>query len=274
MDATLIPLFAEYAAAQASLAAIAEKIRVAADPLIKPPPPVDPNAMPTADIPGWKLLMAEDFLTDIPMGGVRAALRAKGWEFYDGFKDTKKVGLYSTDRTALTDDGNLIINLRTDAGQPLAFCALPTAWNGQLYGRYEVRFRTDTVPGFKIAWLLWPKSGVWTEGEVDFPEAGLGGNIWGFNHKLGNPSQNQMWVDSGVKTTGWHTAVIEWTPKKLAFILDGKEIRSTVSVPDIPKTPMRWTLQCETNLEGTAIDPNVSGNIEIAYVRVHSMVAA
>jgi hypothetical protein len=39
---------------------------------------------------------------------------------------------------------------------------------GQLYGRYSVRFRSDSIPGYKIAWLLWPTSENWVQGEVDF----------------------------------------------------------------------------------------------------------
>ena len=45
-----------------------------------------------------------------------------------------------------------------------------------LYGRYAVRFKIDPVPGFKVAWLLWPASENWPQdGEIDFPEGDLDG---------------------------------------------------------------------------------------------------
>ena len=54
----------------------------------------------------------------------------------------------------------------------------PSADRNQFYGWYEVRFRTGATDGYKLAWLLWPKSSVWPrEGEIDFPEGDLVGSI-------------------------------------------------------------------------------------------------
>ena len=40
------------------------------------------------------------------------------------------------------------------------------------------------MDGYKVAWLLWPKSGVWPrDGEIDFPEADLIGTISAFMHR-------------------------------------------------------------------------------------------
>jgi hypothetical protein len=37
---------------------------------------------------------------------------------------------------------------------------------------HYVRFKTDSMHGYKGAWLLWPASEVWPrDGEIDFPEA-------------------------------------------------------------------------------------------------------
>jgi hypothetical protein len=51
-----------------------------------------------------------------------------------------------------------------------------------------VRFRADLLPGYKIAWLLWPDAyseglATWPQdGEVDFPEGDLAGGFWAFMH--------------------------------------------------------------------------------------------
>ena len=53
-------------------------------------------------------------------------------------------------------------------------------WQRQAFGRFSVRFRSDPLPGYKAAWLLWPESDNWNEGEIDFPEGGLDSTMWGF----------------------------------------------------------------------------------------------
>jgi hypothetical protein len=61
--------------------------------------------------------------------------------------------------------------------------ARPPRHNSLLYGRYSVRFKADPLAGFKIAWLLWPDSGVWPrDGEIDFPEGELDLTIYGAAH--------------------------------------------------------------------------------------------
>lgn len=89
--------------------------------------------------------------------------------------------------------------LHTRGGTPIGAAPVPIvtkAWQGQTYGRYSVRFRADALPGYKVAWLLWPASDSWSEGEIDFPEGGLESTMWGFNHCLNNPTVNCYWVDT------------------------------------------------------------------------------
>lgn len=265
--------------AQTGLYDVTDRIRAAADPLITAPvvvpvaPPADPNAMPTDALPGWKQVFAEDFGTDVALGAAKTELGKKGWSFYDGFKDTVKKGLYNTARTVSVKGGTLRVNLHSENGQPLIACLVPQGYTGQMYGRYAVRFRADAVPGYKIAWMLWPKSDKWSEGEVDFPEADLTGNIWGFSHALGNPNVNAAWVDTKTAATDWHTAVIEWLPGSLTYLLDGKVVMTTTEPKAIPKTPMRWTMQCETKLDNSVVPLDAAGNIEIAWLTVHTAAA-
>lgn len=240
--------------------------------------PTDPHALPTAPIPGWTPRLAEDFSTDVARGTAKAFFEKKGWAFYDSatIKDTSKRGTYDTSLAVFVQDG--ILNSRygfkgTTTQVPYGAAMLPLGWAGVTYGRFAVRFRVDRVEGRKIAWLLWPANGRWEEGEIDFPEAGAGGPICGFNHKLGpmpNPQQNQMAVDTGVSTTDWHTAVIEWLPTRLTFLLDGKVVKETRDAAAIPKTPMRWVLQCETALDNNPIPTSSIGHAQVAWLTVHT----
>jgi hypothetical protein len=133
----------------------------------------------------------------------------------------------------------------------------PDASTGQLqvaqtYGRYTVRFRTvggyrsGTDPaagaGYGTAFLLWPASDSWAEGEIDFPEMAWGGRIAGFVHTIGKPSVTSMEFRAETTTEeGWNVATIEWTPGLLRFFLNSEEIARTTS--DVPSTPFRWGFQ-------------------------------
>ena len=133
----------------------------------------------------------------------------------------------------------------------------PDASTGQLqvaqtYGRYTVRFRTvggyrsgsdpAAGAGYGTAFLLWPASDRWAEGEIDFPEMAWGGRIAGFVHTIGKPSVTSTEFRAETTTEeGWNVATIEWTPGLLRFFLNGEEIARTTS--DVPSTPFRWGFQ-------------------------------
>jgi hypothetical protein len=68
--------------------------------------------------------------------------------------------------------------------------------------------------------------------------------------------------------TSWHTAIIEWSPTKTNFILDGNSIGS--STTRIPNTPMHWVMQTETSLDGSPPSNTAAGNIQIDWVAVYT----
>jgi hypothetical protein len=230
---------------------------------------------------GWELLISEDF--DRPAALGRFASVYPGWASYDGGIDTSRnfgrhsstQGVYDSARTMSVSDGILDLHVHTSDGRPRVGAVTPTPdgkyWSGQMYGRYEVRFRADRVPGYKIAWLLWPSSDDWPEGEIDFPEGDLGGDITGSSHDTtGDPSRNAWYVDTETSMDDWHTAVIEWTPGKVAFELDGRTWSSRDPAA-LPRHPMRWALQAETGLSPQAPDPSAAGHISIDYVRAYRL---
>jgi hypothetical protein len=122
----------------------------------------------------------------------------------------------------------------------------------QTYGRYTVRFRTvggyrsgsdpAAGAGYGTAFLLWPASDRWAEGEIDFPEMAWGDRIAGFVHTIGKPSVTSTEFRAETTTEeGWNVATTEWTPGLLRFFLNGEEIARTTS--DVPSTPFRWGFQ-------------------------------
>jgi len=226
------------------------------------------SAVPTGDLPGWSLVLAEDFTRDAPLGQFDEVY--PGWAGYDGANDTSGNGTYNSDTTTSVRGGILDKYLHTAAGSAQVAALTPAVdgrrLQGQLNGRYSVHFRADNVPGYKMAWLLWSSSDDWSQGEIDFPEARLGDSIKGYAHEVdGDPSNNAWWVDTGVSMTDWHTATIEWTPDRITFLLDGQSW-STSDRSAIPTDPMRWVLQTETRLSGGGPDAAASGHVQIDWV--------
>lgn len=237
--------------------------------LVIPKPNPSGQVMPIGDLPGWRQIFTEDFDTDVPMGGFPGPY-SHTWAGYDGFGDTADVGQYA-ERILSVHDSMLDMYLHTEDGVPLGAAPVPLIndgkWGGQIYGRYVIRFRSDYLPGYGTGWLLWPDSGDWNHGEIDFPEGSLAHHIQGFNHCLGNPTIKCLSVDTTTTYQQWHTAVIDWRPEKLSFTLDGTMIGSTTD--NIPDVPMRWTLQTATN--GDKPDPSTAGHLLIDWVAIYAL---
>ncbi|MEO5834271.1 MAG: glycoside hydrolase family 16 protein [Nakamurella sp.] len=225
------------------------------------------QSMPVGDLPRFKQVFADDFKTDLPRGSFPGSYKTK-WASYNGFADTLGGGVYNKDIISMTG-GVMDLYLHKANGKGQVAAPVPLVggnWNSQVYGKYSVRFKSDALPGYRTAWLLWPTSGRWSEGEVDFPEGGLAGDMWGFNHCVGNPSVNCGWVDTNTSFTGWHTASVEWTPAAVVFYLDGKKVMTSTNA--IPKTPLRWILQTESGTTDSA-RMTTDGHLQIDWVTIY-----
>ncbi|MFW3172999.1 glycoside hydrolase family 16 protein [Geodermatophilus sp. CPCC 206100] len=231
---------------------------------------------PAFDLPGWDLVMVEDFEDDAELGEFADVY--PGWADYDGARDTSRdlgrreshQGLYSSDTTTTVQDGVVDVRVHTADGTPQVMALTPPpndAWeNSQVHGRYSVRFRTDEVPGYKVAWLLWPSSDDWSEGEIDFPEGSLGQDIIGNSHDVtGDPSVNAFSINTDRTMADWHTATIEWEPGRVTFRLDDRSW-TTTEADAIPVDPMRWVLQIETELSAEAPPEDAEGHVLIDWV--------
>jgi hypothetical protein len=231
-------------------------------------------AMPTGDLPGWKQTSVQDFDKPAALGEV-GRVYGDDMRGYDGLRDTSRRGVYSPDSVLSVADGKLDYFLHTANGSPRVAAPIPFGYSGQTYGRYSVRFRSDYLPGYKIAFMLWPTSDDWNDGEIDWPEGNLNRRMYGGSAIKGSMNdEGLMKFDparrrpSPTDSSKWHVATTEWTPGKIKWFWDDKLVSET-SIPDgVPDTNFRWTLQAETEVgEGARVpEPDTSGHLEIDWV--------
>ncbi len=233
------------------------------------------STAPVGNLPGWRQVFVEDLAQPAALGGFMTSpyYGARFKRTYPfPWKDTSKHGTYDPPKTMSVANDLLNIDMHTEGseiciGTVEPTLAIPT--RGQTYGRYAVRFRSNAVAGFKTAWLLWPDSGLRSEGEIDFPEGNLDGTIKAFMHHASNDGTasslgTQDAFSTGASYTAWHTAVIEWTPGKVQFFLDGTRIGT--STTKVPSRPMHWVLQSETALSGALPSKSAHAHVDIDWV--------
>jgi hypothetical protein len=244
------------------------------------------ECLPAEDLPGWRRIFTDDFAEPVELGrwsdcsfdafvclGLPEPYRNNWWAFLGGWTD-HGTGLYSPSRVLSVSGGVLDFFIHSEDGAHLVAAAVPLLNGpggslGRLYGLYAVRFRADSLRGYKIAWLLWPDSEVWPrDGEIDFPEGNLDAVIEAYlHHRDGTASDDQAGYSSGVRVaSSWHTAVIEWTAGRVVFLLDGRVIGAPME--RIPDTPMHWVFETTTALDGSEPDDATQGHVQIDWVAV------
>nr|WP_276611883.1 glycoside hydrolase family 16 protein [Kineococcus vitellinus] len=218
--------------------------------------------MPSGTLAGWQQVWAEDFTRDAPTGSFRAAYPSIG-DYGDGSPDTSRNGCYNNGANVSAHDGMADIHLRTVDGCPSGGVLVANNWKAQTYGRYSIRYRADAATGYGAAFLLWPASDNWTEGEIDFPESSFTQKQYMAVFQPGAPgvvayknSTNASWQD-------WHTATMEWTPGLIVFLIDGAEVGRTTK--GVPTTPFKWILQAATD-GASKPAPSVQGHLLIDWM--------
>lgn len=231
------------------------------------------TAAPRGNLPSWRETMVQDFDVPAPLGAV-GQVYGPDMRGYAGFSDSSGYGTYTPDDVLSVHDGYLDFYLHYSNNRPRVASAIPFGYTGQTYGRYSVRFRYDSIPGYKIAFLLWPASDHWNEGEIDWPEGGLDGSLYGNSAIRGTRTSNGMQFDPGDRKSSssspgqWHVATIEWKPGLVQWFLDDQLVDQTTKPEGVPHTPMRWTLQVETADDATSTFPanDVAGHIQVDWV--------
>ena len=218
--------------------------------------------MPTGDLPGWKLAFADDFARNAALGSFLSTYSSTWSAYPAGWYDTSRNGRYDPARTLSVSNGNLDIWLHTVNGVHYVSAPEPKLAT-MTYGRYSIRFQSDSIPGYKTAWLLWPDDDVWpAHGEIDFPEGNLDQNISAFAHWASSGGGQDAFSTSATYAA-WHTATTEWAPGRITFILDGKVVGTSTRL--VPGAPMHWVIQSETQLSGGAPADAAAGHIRVDW---------
>jgi len=227
------------------------------------------TAMPVGNLKNWRQVFTDDFTTNVALGGFPGPYANK-WDCYSGYESTYHSGVYDK-KIVSVNNGILDLYLHTDSATGRATTAAPVPlifngqWGGQVYGRYSARMRSDALAGYKTAWLLWPDSDDWNEGEIDFPEGELSGGYWAFSHCKNNPSSNCFYADAQANFVDWHVVTIEWAPSSVKFYVDDRLVGTATN--GLPTTPMHWVLQTET-ASSTAPSASVQGHLQVDWVAV------
>ena len=248
-----------------------------------PNPSRTTDVNPVGDLPGWKHVFMEDFTAgDVPLGAFPGPLYRERWSagYKDGTPDTAgqvsggKSGYYPA-KVLSVQNGMLDWFLHSENGISMGAAPAPRIPNAAknpprdnslLYGRYSVRYRADSMPGFKTAWLLWPDSGIWPrDGEIDFPEGDLGATLTAAAHFMSlDPKRfEQFFTDKFSKD--WHVATTEWRPGQVEFFVDGVSIG--ISTTDVPSKPMHLILQTESCLPNCP-DPATQGHLVLDWISI------
>src|SRR5436190_16893554 len=165
------------------------------------------DAMPLGDLPGWRQVFSDDFTQPLAAGQFPASVGSRWSAYADGWPDTSGKGTHYPSGISW-HDGLMDIPIGWDGAHFVVNAPVPLLPR-MLYGRYAVRFKADLVPGYKTAWLLWPDSENWpAEGEIDFPEDSLDGNVCAFVHHVGatSPSDQDAFCTGVPEAGAWHTA--------------------------------------------------------------------
>ncbi len=229
-------------------------------------PAADANGMPAVSDGPWERVFSDDFTTDVPIGGFLTSEYKNRWMSYDGFGDTSGVGRYEPKKVLSVKDGALDYFLHTENGVPLGAAPVPLVngqWPGQVYGRFSLRARADSLAGFGNGWLLWSNDNNWNDGEIDFAEGALDGHINAYNHCVGDPRRNCTVAETTTTWNDWHTMTVEWLPGSVTFFLDGKVIGRSTSVPT---AEMHMVLQTATTGVKPAAD--TAGHVQIDWVTI------
>jgi len=237
--------------------------------------PASSTAMPKGDLPGWRQVSADDFTTAVPLGSFPGSTYRSRYFTYGGYADTSGRGWYDPAKVLSVKDGMLDWYIHTSGGMPRVSAVVPripsTGW-GQTYGRYSVRFRSDTIKGYKMVAMLWPDSDNWGEGEIDFMETGhlAGAKIYANMYPKGNRATGTPGTPTGFRTqvaadgNGWHVATVEWAPGSVTYWLDGTKLGTSTN--GVPSTSMHMVFQVETTVDLAAPASTVAGHVQVDWI--------
>lgn len=194
---------------------------------------------PIGNIGKFKQRVVENFTTPaVAAKGKFTATYAKNWQPYpDGTG-----GMYFSGSQISGHDGVMDVLLDGKKGAAGTFGTAREAWT-HVGGKFTVRARATGGDGNGAAFMLWPDSNRWADGEIDYPEGNFEATPSAFHHSMvPGREMNATQQSTGVSWRTWHTYSIEWIPgKSVSYQLDGKTIKTVTK--DVPKTGHRYMFQ-------------------------------
>lgn len=265
---------------------------------------VPSSLMPVGDLPGWRQVLAEDFTRPVPVGGFVANQQgiltpagAQGYAAYgpgapselrlypDGWDDTWKGGYYAPSRTVSVrddiDGATGVFDVWCHHGVPLGksaargmgaavwFPGRDGRWNKGPFMRAEYRMRAvgfNTAPSRYGAVPLFIGSPWPANGELDWPEGELTGDIHGFYHHANPGNTQEPFSASGFRWEDWHVYAIEWLPDRVRFLADGQVVKESTRM--VPQQAMPFVIQSATYAPGP--DPATEGHLQIDWVTLYA----
>ena len=223
--------------------------------------------------------MSDSFNENIPLGewgkvGGRWEFPGGMWRARPaGYKDSSGRGTYNSPKTTSQHDGLLDVWIHSEGST--RYVAAPIPLVGDTHGqRISLCMRADQIPGYKIAFLLWPSNGPGNyHGEINFPEGRLltTASAHAFMHYDPKPAdgKNQDAYDTNTAVMSWHVFTMEWHPGRhyAAFYLDGQLVGRSER-PEVPNGPMHYVMQMETYMSGQELPPPAAGHVLVDWFTI------
>ncbi|WP_144754518.1 glycoside hydrolase family 16 protein [Curtobacterium pusillum] len=193
---------------------------------------------PIGNVGKFQQRFVEDFSTAAAANGPFAKIYAKSWQPYpDGAG-----GMYSSGSQVSGHGGLMDVRLDGEHGAAGTFGTPTGAWT-HIGGKFSVRAKATGGNGNGAAFMVWPTSNTWSDGEIDFPEGNFDATPMAFQHSM-TPGQevNTTNASTGVSWRDWHTYSVEWIPgRSVSYSVDGRTIMTVTK--DVPRTAHRYMFQ-------------------------------
>ena len=218
-----------------------------------------PSPTPVAPVTGYKIKACEDFNNGLG-----------DFDAYNGGGEGTVVGGGRKSGQCTSGGGILTLTQNFDGST----CGGSMNNHNGRYGYWEVKMRAYSTGSGGSAphpvLILWPDSGNWSDGELDYFETNIGDGIGGYFHCTdGSGIDRNCFTlpDKDVDYTKFHVYSIEWTASGANGWIDGESWYTTTSSNWQPKTSSHQTIQLD-NLSGrTPVSP---GKMEVDWVHTYS----
>jgi beta-glucanase (GH16 family) len=205
---------------------------------------------------------SQDFKTNVSVGDAATFNSAYG-QYFTGYSNTNTTsngsGYYLPNEVLSVANDALHWALGWDGTHYACAAPVPMGYTGIKYGSMEVRVKVShsiAASGYKIAFLLWPDSNNWADGEIDWGEVdSLDGKprlatvkVPSDSDFLPNP---KVYAPSALDDGNYHIIRMEWTATYIKWYFDGVLISTVTNTAYIPQVSMHPVLQAETTIGGT-----------------------